>query len=206
MIYLLLFLVAAAILLYVTSRWLRAELRELRAWLGEKWTVRRGGESQASIIAAARHAFDAQGLEPHFMIVSRQVLHSYRQLRRHHIEQTPRQPLPAAAVLALAVDADARQLYLRAVIPDSGGPARDVAEFLHFDEIESVQAVPHRTPDGPAPTAERALEIVTTDPNRPAFHFALEPDWSVSADEITHRIRALLAGDWRPDAPPTVVR
>lgn len=205
MIYLLLFIAATLILLYVTSRWLRGELRELRAWLGEKLVVQRGGESQSNVIAGTQRAFEAAGLHLDFMIVSRQVLPCYEQLRRRHIEQTPADPLPVAVVLALAADTNARRLYLRAVVPQAGAPARDRTEFIDFDEIASVQTVDRTTPDGVAPGAEQALELTFAD-ERPPHHLNLEPDWSISPSEITHRIRGLLAGDWRPDAPPTIVR
>lgn len=206
MIYLLLFLVAAAILLYVTSRWLRGELRELRAWLGEHWAVRRGGESQASLLQAAQRAFDAEGLELQFAIVSRQVLPNYRALRRRHVERTPERPLPAAITLALAADPDARRLYLRAIVPATDGPARDSAQFLDFDQIESVQAVAQDTPNGHAPAAEQALELRPAGPDQPPFRLAIESAWGLGPEELTRRVRELLTGDWRPEAPPTIVR
>lgn len=205
MIYLLLFIAATLILLYVTSRWLRGELRELRAWLGEKLVVQRGGESQSNVIAGTQRAFEAEGLHLDFMIVSRQVLPCYEQLRRRHIEQTPADPLPVAVVLALAADTNARRLYLRAVVPQAGAPARDRTEFIDFDEIASVQTVDRTTPDGVAAGAEQTLELTFAD-ERPPHHLNLEPDWGISPSEITHRVRGLLAGDWRPDAPPTIVR
>jgi len=205
MIYLLLFIAATLILLYVTSRWLRGELRELRAWLGEKWAVHRGGESQSNTIAKTRQAFDAEGLQLDFMIVSRQLLPCYEHLRRRHIERTPGEPLPVAVVLALAADTNARRLCLRAVVPRAGRPAQDRTEFVDFDVIASVRTVDPATPDGAAPRADQALEFTFTD-GRPPHHLNLEADWSVSPSEIARRVRALLAGEWRPDAPPAIVR
>jgi hypothetical protein len=204
MIYLLLFIAATLILLYVTSRWLRGELRELRAWLGEKLVLQRGGESQSNVIAGTQRAFEAEGLHLDFMIVSRQVLPCYAQLRRRHIDRTPADPLPVAVVLALAADTNARRLCLRAVVPQAGAPARDRTEFIDFDEIVSVQTVDRTTPDGVAPGTDQALELTFGD-DRPPHHLNLE-DWSVSPSEIVLRVRGLLAGDWRPEAPPTIVR
>lgn len=206
MIYLLLFLAAAAILAYVTSRWLRAELHEARGWLAEKWVVSRGGLSQNALIAVTRRAFVAEGLELHFLVASRQTWPCYQRLRRDYMREQPAEPLPAAVVLALAADVDARKLYLRAVAPEPDGPARDVAELLDFDAIGALERVDARLPAGPAPAAEQALEIRLTDEDRPPFHLALEPEWGPSPAELAERIRALIEGRWRPDAPPAIVR
>ena len=206
MIYLLLFLAAAAILAYVTSRWLRAELREARAWLAEKWVLRRGGLSQNALIEATRRAFAAEGLELHFLVASRQTWPCYERLRREHMGKTPAEPLPAAVVLALAADVDAGKLYLRAVAPDPRGPARDVTELVGFDEIRSLERIAARNPPGPAPAAAEALEIRLAGEDRPPFDLALEPEWGPSPAELAERIRALVAGRWRPDSPPAIVR
>jgi len=205
MIYLLLFIAATLILLYVTSRWLRGELRELRAWLGEKWVVRRGGESQASLVDAAERAFRSAGLQLDFLIVSRQAMHSYGQLRRQHIERTPGEPLPVAVVFALGADAGARRLYLRAVEPRPDRAATDNGFFIDFDEIRSVDLVARVTPEHGAPAGDRALEL-DLGGDRAKHHLHIEPEWSISAEEIDRRIRGLLSGDWRPDNPPALVR
>ena len=206
MIYLLLFLAAAALLAYVTSRWLRAELREVRAWLAEKWVVGRGGLSQNALIESTRRAFEAEGLTPHFLLASRQAWPCYERLRREHLRATPTEPLPAAVVLALAADVDAKRLYLRAVVPASARPARDVGEFLDFGAIRSLEQIEARLPAGPAPAAQQALEIATSDEEQPPFHLALEPEWGPSPRELAERIRALVEGRWRPDSPPAIVR
>ncbi len=206
MIYLLLFLAAAAILAYVTSRWLRAELREVRAWLAEKWVLRRGGLSQNALLEATRRAFAAEGLSPHLLVASRQTWPCYERLRHGHMDRTPAEPLPAAVVLALAADVDAKKLYLRAVAPEPGRPARDVAEFVDFDEIRSLERIAARNPQGPAPAAAEALEIRLADGDRPAFDLALEPEWGPSPAELAERIRALVEGRWRPESPPAIVR
>jgi len=205
MIYLLLFITATAVLVYVTSRWLRSELRELRAWLGEKWVVRRGGESQANLIDRARHQFEQQGLQLDFLIASRHVLPCYERLRRRHLERTPQDPLPAALVLALGADTGHRRLYLRTVVPRTSGPARDRDEFVDFDDVISVETVTPVIPKDLAPAAGRVLELRLGE-NRPAHHLHLEADWSISPDEIASRVRDLLAGRWRPDTPPAIVR
>lgn len=205
MIYLLLFLAATAIFMYVTSRWLRGELRELRAWLGEKRVLRRGGDSQSNAIASAQRAFENEGLQLDFMIVSRQILPCYEQLRRHHLERTPLQPLPVAIVLALAADTDARRLYLRNIVPRGNEPARDATEFLEFDQVKSIETVTRIAPTPLAPATDQALELKLRDDDQPR-HLHLETDWSISPAELARRIRDLLAGDWRPDAPPTIVR
>jgi len=205
MIYLLLFIAATLILLYVTSRWLRGELRELRAWLDEKWVVRRGGESQASLIDAAERAFQSARLNMEFLIVSRQVMYSYGQLRRQHIERIPSEPLPVAVVFALGADTGARRLYLRTVEPRPDRAAADNGLFVDFDEVRSVELVARATPEHSAPAGDQALEL-DLGGDRPKHHLHIEPDWSISAEEIARRIRGLLSGDWRPENPPALVR
>lgn len=206
MIYLLLFLAATAILLYITSRWLRAELRELGAWLHEKWTVLRGGQSTERLVADTRTVFEREGLNAQFLVISRQVMSCYKRLQRDHLDTPAAEPLPAAVVLALAADLDARRLYLRAVISEHDAPGRDVGRFLDFDDVLSLEPVPARLPAGPAPAAERALEIRTRNPQDPPFHLALEPDWGIEGNELVERIRAMLEGRWRPEGIPVVVR
>lgn len=206
MIYLILFLTAAAILLYITSRWLRAELHELGAWLHERWVVMRGGQSTERLVADTRAVFEREGLNAHFLVVSHQVLPCYERLRRDYLETSVTEPLPAAVVLALGLDLDTRRLYLRAVISEQDTAARDIGRFLAFDDIRSLEAVTARLPAGPAPDAERALEIRTHDPRDPPFHLALESDWGVSGDEIVERIRAMVEDRWRPEGIPVVVR
>lgn len=205
MIYLLLFLAATAIFLYVASRWLRGELRELRAWLGEKWVVLRGGENQTSLIAAARRAFDAEGLQLEFLVVARHVVPPYEQLRRHRRNRTPSEPLPAAVVLALAADTDARRLYLRAVAPGSDSDTRDTAGFVDFGDVRGIELVPRTVPEHLAPAATQAVALDLGD-DRPVHHLHMETAWNLSPEELTRRIRALVAGEWRPEAPPTIVR
>lgn len=206
MFYLILFLIAAAILLYITSRWLRAELRELGAWLHEKWVVMRGGQSTERLIADTRAVFEREGLSAHFLVVSRQALPCYERLRREHLETADSEALPAAVVLALGMDLDARRLYLRAVITEREAAGRDVGRFLDFGDIHSLEPVTTLLPAGPAPAAERALEIRTRDPKDPPFHLALESDWGVAGEEIVERIRAMIEGRWRPEGIPVVVR
>lgn len=206
MIYLFLFLTAVAILLYVTSRWLRAELHELGAWLRERWVVMRGGQSTERLVADTRGVFEREGLNAHFLVVSRQVLSCYERLQRDYLGTPVTQPLPAAVVLALGLDLDAERLYLRAVIGERDEPGRDVGRFLDFDDIRSLEAVAARLPAGPAPAAERALEIRTHDSHDPPFHLALESDWGIAGDEIVERIRAMIEDRWRPEGIPVVVR
>lgn len=206
MFYLILFLIATAILLYMTSRWLRAELRELGAWLHEKRVVMRGGLSTERLIADTRAAFGREELSVHFLVVSRQVLPCYERLRREYLGLPAGEPLPAAVVLALGLDLDAGRLYLRTVITERDAPGRDVGRFLDFGDIRSLEPVAARLPAGPAPVAERALEIRTHDPRDPPFHLALEPGWGVAGEEIVERIRAMIEGRWRPEGIPVVVR
>lgn len=206
MIYLILFLAATAILLYVTSRWLRAELRELGAWLHEQWVVLRGGRSTERLVADTHAVFEREGLNAQFLVVSRQALSCYERLRREYLETPVAVPLPAAVVLALGLDLDARRLYLHAVITEADAPGREVGRFLDFDAVHSLEPIPARLPAGPAPTAERALEIRTAEPRDPPFHLALEPEWGVAGNELVGRLDAMINGHWRPDSLPVVVR
>lgn len=206
MIYLLLFLFGASILLYVTSRWLSAEARGFGRWAREHWILARGGQSPERLIQTTRRAFTAEGLEPDFIVVAHQALPCYERLRRDYLGQVPEQPLPAGVVLALAADVDAGQVFVRAVVAQPGIPGREEAAFLRFDQVRSAELIPARLPEGVAPAADQALELVTTDANLPPLHLALEPEWGVDPKEIADRIRALLAGRWRPDAPPAIVR
>lgn len=206
MFYLILFLIAAAVLLYITSRWLRAELRELGAWLYEQWIVMRGGRSTEQLIADTRAVFEREGLNAQFLVVSRQALPCYERLRREYLEAPVAAPLPAAVVLALGLDLDACRLYLHAVITETDAPGREVGRFLDFDAVRSLEPIPARLPAGPAPVAERALEIRTIDPRDPPFHLALEPEWGVAGDELAERLEAMINGNWRPESLPVVVR
>ena len=205
MIYLLLFLAATAIFLYVASRWLRGELRELRAWLGEKWVVHRGGESQDSAISRAENAFATRDLQMDFLIVSREIRDCHRELCREHVERTPGEPLPAAVVLALGADTNAKRLYLRTIVPNPAAPARDSSEFVDFGDVKAVATVPRTLDSHLPPAADQALSLDLGE-DHPPYHLHLEAGWNISPNELTRRIRDLVAGQWHPDAPPTIVR
>ena len=204
MLYAILFLIALAVALYVTSRWLNAELRHAGGWLSEKLLLARGGQTPERMIADTRDAFAARELEPHCMLVSRQVARSYEHLRRAVIGRRVSNPLPAAVVFVLAVDVDRQFLYLRAVSATADDVGRDQRWFIPFRDIHSIEPVESRLPGGVSPGADTVLEIRTAE--HPPCHLALEREWGVSPAEMHERIRAMIRDGWKPDGAPVVVR
>jgi hypothetical protein len=190
---------------YVTGRWLARELRGAAASARTAWRIRRGGRSPALLIEDTRAALFARALEPDCIVVSHEALELYDRLRARVIGQAAPPALPAAMVLALAIDGDARTCYLRAVETPPGQPGRETAACHELDRIARVEVVDHTGPAGLVATADRALEIEIDEPAR-VYRLALEPAWHVSAEDVAARLRRMLIEARKPAGAPVVVR
>jgi len=205
MMYIIVLVALILLVVYVTWRWLARELHDAAASARTAWRIRRGGRSPALLIEDARTALSARGLEPDCIVVSHDALELYDHLRARVIGQAAPPALPAAMVLALAIDVDARTCYLRAVETPAGQPGREAGAFHDLARIARLETVDHTGPDGLVATADRALEVEIDHPPR-VYRLALEPAWHVGPEEMATRLRRMLIEARKPAGAPVVVR
>jgi|GEM_PF-3349564 len=207
MIYPILLVIAAIVLAMFLWSWLSTELRNGAAWLRDRVRLARGGKTQQRLLDETRRAFEARGLEADCILVSSQVAPVYDNLRRQYIGRRPVVPLPVAVALALGTDVDAGYLFLRAVTAGVGEVGRDASEFFPFADVSRIEQVAQDLPEGIAPTAPRALEIVTGDSECPRrYRLALEDEWGVRGSDLVERVRAMIEDRRKPDPAPLIVR
>lgn len=206
MLYALLLLIAIALVTYFGGRWLLAELREASGAVGTRLKILTGGLTSDHLLARTRESLAARGLSADCIVLPSRVTRVYDALRREVIGRARAPALPAALVLALAVDVDRRTLYLRAVETPAGGAGREREAVHGFDEIAALRRVANAFPAALAPPGAEALELELGDAQAPRYHLVLEPDWGVAPADLVARVRAMIEAGERPAGAPVVVR
>ncbi len=206
MMYIIVLLVLALLVVYLLWRWLSSELGEAGRSLRVALRVRRGGRTPQLLAEEARAACRAEGIEPDLVIVSHDALDLYDRLRERVIGRTDRPDLPGATVLALAADADAGKLYVRAVETPAERPGREIVRLHDLDRVARIEAVTHAGPEGLVAPAEQAIAIAVDDPDVPEYRLAVEPGWHIAALDITRRLSTLCRDREPPRGAPVVVR
>ncbi len=206
MMYIIVLVTLALLVVYLTSRWLSAEAREAFAGGREAVRVRRGGRTPAMLIEETRTAFQAEGLDPDLIIVSHNALDLYDHLRREVIGRLDRPDLPAATVIALAADARARQLYLRAVDTPPGTPGRETATFHDCSAVDRIEPVTNDAPGNLTGPGAEAIALTLRGSDPAEYRLAVEPAWHLDANDLAHRLRQIIQKGQCPDSAPVIVR
>ncbi|MEF8833346.1 MAG: hypothetical protein V5A42_00650 [Halofilum sp. (in: g-proteobacteria)] len=206
MMYIIVLVTLALLVVYLTSLWLSAEAKDAFASAREALRVRRGGRTPDMLIEETRAAFHAKGLAPDLIIVSHNALDLYDQLRREVIGQPDRPDLPTATVLALAADAHAGRLYLRAVDTPSGATGRETASFHYCALVERIETVANDAPKHLTGPGAEAIALVLPGADPSDYRLAVEPAWHLNANDLAHRLRHIIQDGQRPVGAPVIVR
>ena len=206
MMYIAVLIALLLLIAYVTWRWLARELRDAYAALRVAVRQHRGGRSPARLVEETQSAFRARGLEPDFIVVSHESLDLYDALRAQVIDRETRPDLPAAMVIVLGIDVDARTVFLRAVDTPAARPGRETAVFHDCEAVASVRRCEHEGPAGLVAAGDEALELVVAGADPERYRLAVEPAWHVPAGDLASRIHQMVFEQARPRVGPVIVR
>ena len=206
MMYIIVLVTLALLVVYLTSLWLSAEAKEAFAGVRVALRVHRGSRTPAILIEETREAFRRQRLDPDLIIVSHNALDLYDHLRREVIAQPDRPDLPAATVLAVATDARAGRLYLRAIDAPTGAPGRENADFHDCTLVERIEPVTNDAPAHLTGPGSEAIAVTLRDTEPAEYRLAVEPAWHLDANDLARRLREIIQHGQRPDSTPVIVR
>lgn len=206
MMYIIVLITLALLVVYLLWLWLSRELGDAVRAGRVAARVRRGGRTPDLLVRETRSAFHELGLEPDLVVVSHDALDLYDRLRRRVIDRTDRPDLPAATVLALAGDADAGRLYLRAVETPPGRAGRETATFHDFDRVTLIETVANDGPDGLVAPGDQAIALHLEEADAPGYRLAVEPAWHIAPADLARQLRTLIQDRQPPCGAPVIVR
>lgn len=203
MMYIIVLVTLALLVVYLLWIWLSRELGDAVRAGRTAARVRRGGRTPELLVEETQAAFRNQGLEADLVVVSHDALELYDRLRERVIDRRDRPDLPAATVLALAGDADAARLYVRAVDTPPDEPGRETTAFHDFEAVTAIETVAHEGPEGLVAPGEQAIALHI---DGTAYHLAVEPAWHIAADDLARQLKALIHDHQPPPGAPAIVR